>query len=249
MAMAVAFPWPTEATAEGLIARGKADSRDWPLGLSALDPIVHRLAEQTGRALHRRWPKADVTVVDDEPASAILARARKAGVVVVGSQGHGTLVPTAIGSVCRAVVRGSKCPVLVVKRPSRVMRSLVIGLDGSTNAERAVAFVARLVPPEGGSVTLLRVVEPVLMPLFDVLAGVSITGEAAALEAERVQAARRDVAKAAGVLKRAGWDVREEVSVGVPADELTTVAKNVDGVIVGAGRGRWCAASRPRQRR
>ena len=81
---------------------------------------------------------------------AILGEAERfqADVIVVGWRGHGAVRRLLMGSVSRGVVRGSKCAVLVVRRSQRV-RTIVVGVDGSEAAKRALAFVGRLVPPRG----------------------------------------------------------------------------------------------------
>ena len=81
---------------------------------------------------------------------------------MVGWRGHGAVRRLLMGSVSRGVVRGSKRAVLVVRRSRRV-RTIVVGFDGSPAAKRALAFVARLVPPRDGRVTLVTALE--LMPV------------------------------------------------------------------------------------
>ena len=61
---------------------------------------------------------ATLQVVQGPPANVILALARDAALVVVGSRGHGELVGTLIGSVSRHVVTHASCPVVVVPRPA-----------------------------------------------------------------------------------------------------------------------------------
>ena len=102
-------------------------------------------------------------------------------------------------------------------------RSLLVGIDGSREARRAVAFVARLAPPSGGRVTVLRVVEPAHLPALGLLPGgvrAQIAQQAADLRAARLRAAREDVERAAQSLERSGWRARGEVREGVPLSEL-----------------------------
>jgi nucleotide-binding universal stress UspA family protein len=105
----------------------------------------------------------------------------------------------------------------------RGFRSLLVGIDGSRGSRRAVDFVARLAPPPGGRVTVLRVVEPAHLPSLALLPGAvraAVAGQAAALHAARLRAARADVERAAAILRRAGWRCRAEVREGVPLAEL-----------------------------
>ena len=102
-------------------------------------------------------------------------------------------------------------------------RSLLVGVDGSLGSRHAVAFVARLAPPPGGRVTVLRVVEPAHLPSLALLPG-AVRGElarqAASLHAARIRAARSDVERATRLLNRAGWRARSEIREGVPLAEL-----------------------------
>ena len=68
-----------------------------------------------------------------------------------------------MGSVSRGVVRGAKCAVLVVRRSLRV-RTIVVGVDGSEAAKRALTLVGRLVPPRDGRVALVTALELLTAP-------------------------------------------------------------------------------------
>jgi nucleotide-binding universal stress UspA family protein len=113
-------------------------------------------------------------------------------------------------------------------------------MDGSRNASRALGFLlSRLKPPAGARVKVIRVLEPVL-PRTRALLPAPIRGAvmaaAANLNAERAQEARRAVAWAAVLLKRAGWRARGIVREGVPLPELLqeAAASRADLVVVGA---------------
>src|SRR5438132_12089488 len=99
------------------------------------------------------------------------------------------------------------CPVLVVRRRPRHLRAFLVGVDGSLNARRAVTLLSRLHPPTGGRTTVVRVVEPVGVQSAGLLPG-GIRGtlrrELAALTADRVANAERDVDHVAPQLGRPG---------------------------------------------
>jgi nucleotide-binding universal stress UspA family protein len=61
-------------------------------------------------------------------------------------------------------------------------------------------------------------------------------GQAAALDAARVRAARREAETAAHELARAGWRARAEVRSGVPVEELLKAARahRADLIVLGA---------------
>jgi nucleotide-binding universal stress UspA family protein len=180
-----------------------------------------------------------VVVTAAPPVPGILAEARKlrAGAVVVGSRGLGAIGRLFLGSVGRAVVRQARSSVLVVRGSARTPRRLLIGVDGSSHARRAVAFVAALPPPRGGQVRLLGVVEPIRLPSTGLLPSkmrAVVTSEAAEIEEERLRAARRQLVAAQARLTRTGWRVRIEVRTGRPLDELLAAAHGADALVVGS---------------
>jgi nucleotide-binding universal stress UspA family protein len=246
LATAVAFPWPSGADARAVIARrgfsGAQVPADWPAAVwAALDASLTRIRAGARRGLRRRWPEAEAIVVDQPVVAAILAEADRvdASVIVVGSRGYTALGRLLLGSVSRGVVRQARVPVLVAKGRPRPVRRLVIGLDGSPNARKAVRFVAGLPAPAGGRVTLARVVEPIRVPSVG-LAPASVRGtvraQADALTARSIRRARRETEAAAARLTRAGWRARPVVRLGVPLPKLlgTTTAERADLLVVGA---------------
>ena len=118
-------------------------------------------------------------------------------------------------------------------------RSLLVGIDGSRGSSHAVAFVARLAPPPGGRVTVLRVVEPAHLPSLALLpraVRAQLAHQAAVLHAARIRAARSDVERAAQLLRRSGWRARGEIREGVPLSELLAAigSAGADLLVLGA---------------
>ena len=129
--------------------------------LTALDRTSEFTAQSASRALRKRWPDGGARVVDASPIDAILTEARRvrADVIAVGWRGHGPVRRLLAGSVSRGVVRGATCAVLVVRRPIRALRYVVIGVDGSENATRALKFLAALDPAHGARATVFSAVD------------------------------------------------------------------------------------------
>jgi nucleotide-binding universal stress UspA family protein len=183
-----------------------------------------------------------VSAVDSPPIEAITAEARRrrASVVVVGSRGLGFARRLMLGSVSRGVVRRTRCPVLVVKGRRRRVRRVVLAMDGSRNASRALGvLLARVKPPAGARVRVIRIVGPVLPRRPAVLPAPirrAARAAAATLNSERIREARREVAWAAVLLKRVGWRARGIVREGVPLPELLreVAASRADLLVVGA---------------
>jgi nucleotide-binding universal stress UspA family protein len=114
----------------------------------------------------------------------------------------------------------------------------VLGVDGSPNAQRAVAYVADLTPPPGGRVTVVRVVpregislRPPLPPAAMAIA----RSRVAVLNAERARAARRELEEVARLLRRAGWRVQLRVRLGAPLEELLGAVRAARGQVLVLG--------------
>jgi nucleotide-binding universal stress UspA family protein len=240
VAATLAFPWPPGARVLGVVAAAAPAATELPVAVrTALGTGQERVAATARRTLGRRWPDAEVSVVNQPPVPGIVSEAhrRRAATIVVGSRGLGAVGRFLMGSVSRGVVRDARCPVLVVNRRVRRFARFVVGLDGSANARRAVDFMARLEVPSGARVDVVRVVQPLHLPSVGLMpAGVRATlrRQLALLTARRLGAARRDVEAAARGLERAGWKARSIVRTGVPLHEVLVAASGADCVVVGA---------------
>lgn len=235
------FPWPAASRAHGVVATGMPWTADSPQYVrTALARGLRLSAARAQRALRQRWPATAVGVVNEPPIAAILtaAGALSARTIVVGWSGHGLLHRMfSGGSVSRAVVRGARCSVLVVKGRPREVRRLVVGIDGSASASAAARFVATLPPPRGGSVTLVSVVEARRLPSLALLPSSTraFIARGARQEYEaRVASAQRELDRLAAAIARAGWKVDTVVRSGTPLVELLATARDADVTVVGA---------------
>jgi len=118
-------------------------------------------------------------------------------------------------------------------------RRVVLGVDGSAHSRRATAFLARLNPPPGGRVTVVRVVEPVRAPSMPFVPGAMrahIAGQADTVNRNQMAVARRQVEAVTAALTRAGWRARGVVRAGLPVAQLlaTVRAERADVLVVGA---------------
>jgi len=237
---AIAFPWPRGSSGHGVVARATPVLTDAaPAVWDALLEVSRAEARRAERRLRRRWPDAEVFVTDLPPVPGILARARKvrARVLVLGSRGLGAVGRFLLGSVSRACVRQARSSVLVVRGSARAPRRFLIGVDGSPHARAAIAFVAGLALPRGGSVRLLSVVEPVRPPSTGLLPArvrAMVASEATSLEQEHVARAQRQLEAARERLTRAGWRVKTDVQLGRAVEELLRAAADADVLVVGA---------------
>ena len=221
------FPWPAGARVRVVVARRNRAEYRRSILLTALDRGAEMAADHARRVLARRWPDLDVVIVDKPPVTAVLGEAERFGadVIVVGWRGHGAVRRVLMGSVSRGIVRGAACAVLVVRRPQRVRR-IVVGLDQTPRASRALAFVERLVPPARGRVTLATAVTLTTVPSRRVaLAAGDLAREVKRTNVIRAQTASKELNRAAARLKERGWDTRTSVTTGEPLNDLLGAVK------------------------
>jgi len=240
IATAISIPWPARTQVRIVAARRTRAAYRRSILLSALDRGADAAAETARRSLSRRWPDVDVVVVDKVPVKGILDEAGKfsADVIVIGWRGHGAFRRLLMGSVSRAVVRGATCSVLVVGRRVRVRR-IVVGLDGSAMARRALAVLEGLLPPPDGRVVLHTVVEVMAVPSHvAVPRAADVSREVKRINTKRAKAAAKELNRAAARLTRAGWHTRTVLTSGEPLrDLLTTVAGTRSQLLVVGARG------------
>lgn len=108
-------------------------------------PALHRLRrvgeqmlQQTVADLTDRYPDLEVRSeqADDAPASALLAAARTAGILVVGTRGAGGFDGLAVGSVALRMAMAAPCPVVLV--PQQHAGALGEGTSAARGAAQAV---------------------------------------------------------------------------------------------------------------
>ncbi len=143
-----------------------------------------------------------------------------------------------MGSVSRGVVRGATCAVLVVRQRPRQVRRIVIGFDGSPNAQRAVELVSRLVAPPDGRVTLVSVVEMLTPGSHGPAVGgirSTIAREVRRINAEAARVAMKALRSAAAELERSGWQTRTRLRTGEPLRELMAAVRTADPHLLAIG--------------
>ena len=121
------------------------------------------LDEQVGRIERAGGTVAESHLVTGRPAEAIIELGEEidAGLIVVGSRGHGPVGRLVMGSVSEGVVHHAHCPVLVVRGGEEAWppQRIVIGDDGSGPARRAGELAAAFAKLVGAEVTLVQAYE------------------------------------------------------------------------------------------
>ena len=244
VATTLAWPWPPGARVSGVVARRTMSTAGRPgYVIAAWDRQWARVTASATHALRRRFPDAQVALVDDNPGDAIVGEAKRLGadVIVMGWRGHGAFRRLLVGSVSRDVVRRATCAVLVTRRRPREIKRFVIGIDGSATARRATGLIARLAPPRGSQVTLVRVVESAPATSLRLMPSAvrrALRREAGEMKETARRQAARELDEAAAHLAAAGWKTRQVLATGAPLAQLlaATAAADAHALVIG-GRG------------
>ncbi len=163
------------------------------------------------------------------PAGAALVRAADgARLLVVGARGLGGFRGLLLGSVSRQVSEHASCPVTIVRRDVEghlPARTVVVGVDGSEDARRAMLFAAQVAAAFGAE---LRVVHA---------AGGGDVVRPPGLESEGASRQWRELAleEWCAPLHDAGAAYRAQVVEGDPRVALPEVAEDVDADLVVVG--------------
>ena len=215
----------------------------------AKDQAARLLAEARGFATEARrrvrsyfpgW-KVRTEVLEGSPSRELLRKAEEwqPDLVVVGSQGRSTLGRFFLGSVSKKLATESRSSVRVARRiaeksdnePPRIM----IGVDGSSGAQRAVHSVGRRVWPEGTEVRIVAVDDGVSPTrIAHILPTTAATIRSSNEEA--VAKARRMAEWAENELRAIGLQVSVAIEKGEPQSILIEEALKwgADSIFVGS---------------
>jgi nucleotide-binding universal stress UspA family protein len=235
------FPWPAGTRVHGVVVRSTVIAADLPESVWVdVERSLTAVAEGARKILARRWPDAQVRIVDGPTVDAILRHAERvrARVIVLGSQGHGPIARLLVGSTSLGVVRHMKHAALIVRGRPRGFARVALGFDASPAARHAVTLLAGLEVPAGGRVTIIRVIEGAALPslaLLPSIARTAVAAQIAAVEATEEDKARRQAETAADELRRAGWKVDVDLRRGAPLHELLAGAERARAQLLALG--------------
>jgi nucleotide-binding universal stress UspA family protein len=198
---------------------------------------ARRVALKASQELHANRPGWEVRAEScaDAPAWGIVKRAEewKADLIVMGSHGRSALGRIVLGSVSQTVVREAPCAIRVVR--GRMAKRdapahLIIGVDGSPDAEAAVQVVAERVWPVGSAVRLVTAIGDPLSTAIPSLRWI------AAHDGQQATWMRRMIEDPAERLRTAGLSVSSVVRRGDPRKVLVEEARrwDADSLFVGA---------------
>ncbi|MCB0166892.1 MAG: universal stress protein [Anaerolineae bacterium] len=242
--------WPPKSTTHVLTVI--PSPKDAPTGdiddySEPVDPVARpdwpeaqaRLAKIAG-ILRTNGHLVQTEVHQGPPASIILQRIERLApdMVVLGAKGLGSR-STKIGSITRRIVHRAYRSVLIA-RPGQFVRPLkvLLAVDGSPLARRAVEFLSRLALPQWANITIVSVAEPVKSSLAEarlVEAYLPRDNRPAFLPEMTAihEAYATDVMR---YLQQRGVQGHISISAGDPASEILSVAayKQADLIVLGA---------------
>lgn len=177
------------------------------------------------------------------------------GLVVLATHGHSGVLRWALGSVADKVIRGTEKPVMLIrakgrhpaKPAQRILKKILVPLDGSREGEAVIPHIAWLASGLGAEVVL-----------FQALAGgyhtITAKGYEYAIYAEQQIASDKAFAKdylsdVGKQLKEKGIKLGAEVRLGHAAEEIIEFTDEVNADMVAmsthgrSGVGRWVLGS------
>lgn len=220
-----AYDWPTWMPASATMPAapvqpdGELDRR--------VKGMLHE-AVATARQSHPEV-RTETSIVHESAALTLIDRSREAGLVVLGGHGHSGITGL-LGSVGVAVSAHAHCPVVVVRGTPLPDAPVVVGVDLSASAERALAFAADRAAARGATLRVIRTWPPVPGLWMDsVLASNQVT-----------DAERRELDELVAKVHADKPDLKmvAEAVVGHPAAVLTQAAAGAQLLVTGTrGRG------------
>jgi len=165
--------------------------------------------------------EVDVRVIEyEDPAETVIrvAKDEEYDLIVMGNRGETEVEVFSLGSMAEKVFRHAECPVLIVKQKTKLSKILV-AVDGSESAEKALKYAVQLAKKHKAKVTLLNIGESKLFGFKPEVArevGEHILSDAAA--------------------KVKGLKLNKQLEFGNPAETIIEVAEkgNYDFIVVGS---------------
>jgi nucleotide-binding universal stress UspA family protein len=211
---------------------------------AAAQQVAARVAEGLRRARADDRP-ADLAIATEiregRAAEAILERAAAlpADLIAIGARGLSAPGEFRLGATAHKVAAHAGCAVLVAKPPAHgSLSSVVLAVDGSPEAQRAVEWVCALALPRGAEVAVISVAE-VVGDFPGDSAGereYARGADLALVQRALLHTAETQVWAALDRLHMSGAQVRPIVRTGQPAAEIVRVVQEQDAdlLVIGA---------------
>ncbi|MFI1162816.1 universal stress protein [Streptomyces sp. NPDC020801] len=216
-----------------------------PVPGPALDRLRHmgaRMLQRVAADLEDRYPDVEVRgeQTDDAPAAALLAAARAAGLLVVGTRGTGGFDGLAVGSVALRMAAAAPCPVVLVPQPpgafgagtpaARGAARIVVGFDAHHPVGEVADFAFSAAEARGAR---LRVVQAWAFPAEAVSPRMLVVTEEDRATWEDQEVLQLSDALRAWQEKYPGVTVRTDVVLLHPAEALLNASRGAALLVVG----------------
>ena len=223
---------------------------------SYLEHVMERVRHRLKDYVTREEAKVHTEVLFGKPAGEILhcADETNAGLIAMASRGSSGRGPRLLGSIAAKVLRAAGRPVLLIKSPAteaavqqkRLMRKILVPLDGSKAGEAAIPFTEVLARAVGAEVILFQVLAPVrFVAGFETVSPLAMPPSEESIKASAI-AYLNKVAKA---LEEKGIRTATVVVWGSAAERIAdyTEANTIDLIAISthgsSGIGRWVFGS------
>jgi len=227
----VAAPFPSMDFAAGQDLVVSADL------VEAQSKYADRLLTEAIAIAEQHEVTATGTVVADEAARSLVHAATDMRLVVTGSRGKGGFMGMLLGSVSRQVATHAACSAVVIRSANNPeSRRIVVGVDGSQPALKALEFAFDLAARHGYEITVLHTWD---VPPVGVLTGLPRRSTVDALAGLQDQELRVTAEVLAGHSENyPDVVVTQDVRRGSPIKQLTAASEDAAMVIIGSrGRG------------
>jgi len=204
----------------------KANYQVPSLILQKIDEVYMKAGEKILRTAEEAFKEEGLQVEpllirrSEDPADTILnlVKERPFDLIVIGNRAETQAERFELGSTSEKIVLYSKTPVLIVKRKTK-MSKLLVAVDGSEQANKALKYASNLAMKFKAKVTLLHVSESKL----------------ANLEPEAVRIVGENILSDAAT-NFEGIDLDKRIEYGSPAQNIIKVARqeNYDLIILGS---------------
>jgi nucleotide-binding universal stress UspA family protein len=217
----------TEVVVASIIATGMPDLRHLSAALQsdeARRKVADDAVDRAVAALRAQQLTADGVVREGRPTGTLLevAEEHEAELIVAGS-GVTWFGTRLLGSVSTGLLHAAPTSLLIVHAaPTGVPGRVVVGVDGSDHAVRALDVASRFLDPARCTVTVLcaaKLLAPTLMPPYT---GYATSAPSPEVEEEALAPARRHAEQAAEVLRGRDFTADVAVMLGHPVKRLLT---------------------------
>jgi nucleotide-binding universal stress UspA family protein len=195
------------------------------------DSVSARVSEITGRT----EGEFEIVVDDGTPQALILSHAEewKADIIFMGSHGETSAADALLGSITNSVLRHAHCPVMVV-RPGKLTRRIIVGTDFSEAALGAVKAAATEASRIGATLTVVHSLDLIWTPAsYPALAFGGAPFDLSAKQIKELEAIAQQ--RLDELLKQSNITAESLVTIGAAGSALIEIASEEKAQLIVVG--------------